>query len=131
MIEPDAVDDRPPGERVVIVDDPLRQCRATCGFMVVLYAIEALLPRTDTANESLASFPDISRKTPHDYAKAIALMTDSDKTDALAFHGVVLSRIAMKKFESITNAIRWLRGLLFCVYGVVLIYGARLATSGN
>lgn len=110
---------------------PLIGIAAVCAAMTLFHALDALSPRLDTSEQSLASFPDIAGMAPGIFVSAILALDQPGIARELAMHNAVLSRVAHAKFKSVADAVWWLRGLLFGAYTLLVVYGVRLTTLAN
>jgi len=87
----------------------------------IVFSTFCLIPRV-TSLPSLNSFPDIANLEPDAYAAKVAALTETEIANNLSIHNVTLARIALKKFDAITIAVRALFVLLFSGFVVVLLY---------
>ncbi|MEJ7598496.1 MAG: Pycsar system effector family protein [Kofleriaceae bacterium] len=90
--------------------------------MSIIFATLALIPRVACAQPSLNSFPDIANYEPGKYADEVAELTERGIARNLSFHNVTLANVAMKKFKSITTAVRSLLVLLVAAFTIVVLY---------
>jgi hypothetical protein len=104
---------------------------AVSGVMCLWYSVDALAPRTPSAEKSLASFPDIATYTAKEYVERIAALDASGIAAEYARVNSTLAWIAKAKFDSIGKAMWWLRGLLLSTYLLVLTYAVLCIKSGG
>lgn len=100
---------------------------AACAAMTVWFCIEALAPNTTAAQNSLASFPDIAKMDAVAYKSAVVALDSAAAAAEFASLNTTLAAIASLKFGNVRTAVLWLRGLLFSIYAMVLVYVARVA----
>ncbi len=97
--------------------------------MILWHTFWTLLPRTQTANKSLNSFPDIASMSPEDFAKQVGSLTADTITTHYSLHNHTLATIANAKFESLKRAMRWLRLTLCATFALALLYAVTTSTS--
>lgn len=102
---------------------------AISSLLMLWYSVQALSPKTPTANSSLASFPDVAGMSPTDYAARVVQLDAHGIAREYAHVNVTLSRIAAAKFASIARAVWWFRVQLVGASGILLIYVFRVATA--
>lgn len=95
-------------------------------LLTIWHAVGALNPRVQAVGMSLVSFPDIARYEPDEFRQACANLAESTEQDEYAKHCVTLARIANAKYESIREAVWWLRLLL--IGAVALIFSMLIAS---
>jgi hypothetical protein len=97
---------------------------ALCGLACLWRALDALAPKTPSANRSLASFPDIASASDQEYAANVATLDTASIAAEYASVNRTLASVATAKFKSINSSLFWLRGLLCSTYLVVIVYAA-------
>src|SRR5262245_38315695 len=100
-----------------------------CSVMCVLSAMDALSPRLDRANQSLASFPDIAALESAEFVRSACALDPAGIARELQIHNSTLARIAHAKVVCLQNSLWWLRLVILAAFGMVIVYVLRLATS--
>lgn len=92
-------------------------------FMVLLHASAAISPRSDPAQASLVSFPDIARIPTDEYVERVAQASTEQSLRDYSLHNATLARIATAKFKALAMAMRWARFALFGAYATAVMFG--------
>lgn len=115
----DAVFAAPVGYRWALAPVAMAVVYAT--VMLTVHTIHALAPNTPDADESLASFPDISKLSTPEYSKRCGGLSDDGWALQYERHSVALAKIAQLKFSHIRSGVWWLKVLVFTSYVLVLL----------
>jgi hypothetical protein len=89
--------------------------------MVVWESIHAVIPRTTSAQQSLASFPDIATQAVDAYVASCEALTEPAIQREYSKANASLSRVANAKYDGIRKAVTWLRVQLLSGYLLFLI----------
>lgn len=91
-------------------------------ILAVCFTISTLLPRTATADGSLASFPDIVKQRQAQYVDHVCGLNEAAITAEYALHTWKLSHIALAKFGSLEKALKALTVAALATVVFVAVY---------